>query len=242
MSPLEAALLSPDPMTAEQSLILQCIQEMELGVVHGGGASASSVGDHVTLTKHGVKPSPYLQFLADGFHELLKCRQVKRGRASCVCCSGTHCATAFLCSFCNGRTRTRTLNSKTIHRSPDVVRGCFVHKIIVRRLNSCKRIWSRRWRRCRTFVRAVVCGRPVHKSFKRPKRRSKNVWSLKASCWPMRLPSNSMRRRRLPTPQPRKGCGRVNVAIDRRRVVAAVDRVALDLPLGQDRTHRLAGT
>jgi hypothetical protein len=47
-----------------------------------------------------------------------------------------------------------------------------------------------------------------------------------------------MQRPRLPTHPPR-----VNVAIDRRRVaVAVVDRVALDLPLGRDRTHRLAGT
>ncbi len=97
MSPLEAALLSPDPMTAEQTLILQCIQEMELGGgVHGAAAasSSSSVGDHVTLTKHGVKPSPYLQFLADGFHELLKCRQVKE-LARLLLLSGANCATAF---------------------------------------------------------------------------------------------------------------------------------------------------
>jgi hypothetical protein len=104
MSPLEAALLSPDPMTAEQTLILQCIQEMELGGgVHGGGASSSSsssVGDHVTLTKHGVKPSPYLQFLADGFHELLKCRQVKGARPPCArcCCCCLVLTAQLLCS------------------------------------------------------------------------------------------------------------------------------------------------
>lgn len=86
MSPLEAALLSPDPMTAEQTLILQCIQEMELGSGGSGGSLLGSVGDHVTLTKHGVKPSPYLQFLADGFHELLKCRQVNEERAMLLLC------------------------------------------------------------------------------------------------------------------------------------------------------------
>lgn len=36
---------------------------------------AVDTGD--VLGRHYVKPSAYLQFLSDGFHELLKCRQVK---------------------------------------------------------------------------------------------------------------------------------------------------------------------